>query len=58
MKMEMATFILCGLGATEAVLAAGARVFSEKASFSPARRRRAVWQACWAWRLAAPPRSS
>lgn len=58
MKMEMATFILCGLGATEAVLEAGSRVFSEKASLSPARRRRAVWQASWAWRLAAPPRSS
>ncbi|HUY09618.1 MAG TPA: squalene/phytoene synthase family protein [Candidatus Dormibacteraeota bacterium] len=58
MRLEMATFILCGLAATAAVLEAGARVFAEKAVLSPARRRRAVWQAGWAWRQAAPPRSS
>ncbi|MGC1908181.1 MAG: squalene/phytoene synthase family protein [Candidatus Dormiibacterota bacterium] len=58
MRLEMATFILCGLAATAAVLEAGATVFQEKAVLSPARRRRAVWQASWAWRQAAPPRSS
>jgi len=58
MRMEMATFILCGLAATAAVLEAGPRVFAEKAVLSPARRRRAVWQASWAWRQASPPRSS
>ncbi|HVB53175.1 MAG TPA: squalene/phytoene synthase family protein [Candidatus Acidoferrales bacterium] len=58
MRIEMATFILCGLAATAAVLGAGASVFSEKATLSPARRRQAVWQATWAWRQAAPPRSS
>ena len=58
MRMEMATFILCGLAATEAVLESGARVFSEKAVLSPSRRRRAIWRATWAWRLAAPPRNS
>ncbi|MGH7641434.1 MAG: squalene/phytoene synthase family protein [Candidatus Dormibacteria bacterium] len=58
MRMEMATFILCGLAATAAVLEAGYRVFSEKAALTPARRRRAVWQATWAWRQASPPRSS
>ncbi|MGC2191716.1 MAG: squalene/phytoene synthase family protein [Candidatus Dormiibacterota bacterium] len=58
MRMEMATFILCGLAATAAVLEAGAGVFTEKAALSPARRRRAVWQASWAWRQAAPPRSN
>ncbi|MGA7173809.1 MAG: squalene/phytoene synthase family protein, partial [Candidatus Dormiibacterota bacterium] len=55
MRLEMATFILCGLAATAAVLEAGATVFQEKAVLSPARRRRAVWQASWAWRQAAPP---
>lgn len=55
MRMEMATFVLCGLAATEAVLESGARVFSEKAVLQPARRRRAVWRAAWAWRMAAPP---
>jgi squalene synthase HpnC len=58
MRLEMATFILCGLAATAAVLEAGADVFGAKAVLSPARRRRAVWQASWAWRQAAPPRSS
>jgi squalene synthase HpnC len=57
MRMEMATFILCGLAATAAVLEAGAGVFAEKAALSPARRRRAVWQAAWTWRQVAPPRS-
>jgi len=55
MPMEMATFILCGLAATRSALDAGTRVFSEKASLSPARRRAAVWRASWSWRLAAPP---
>lgn len=55
MRMEMATFILCGLAATRSALEAGTRVFSEKARLSPARRRAAVWRAAWAWRLAAPP---
>jgi squalene synthase HpnC len=58
MRMEMATFILCGLAATRSALEAGTRVFSEKASLSPARRRAAVWRASWAWRLAAPPLAS
>jgi len=58
MRMEMATFILCGLAATRSALEAGARVFSEKASLSPARRRSAVWRASWAWRSAAPPLAS
>jgi phytoene/squalene synthetase len=58
MKVEMASFILCGLAAAEAALQAGPRVFSEKAALTPDRRRRAVWQASWAWRLAAPPHST
>jgi squalene synthase HpnC len=55
MRMEMATFVLCGLAAARSALDAGPRVFSEKASLSPGRRRAAVWRASWAWRLAAPP---
>ena len=58
MRMEMATFILCGLAATNAVLEAGVQVFSEKATLSPSRRRRAVWQASWAWRRSGPPRAA
>jgi squalene synthase HpnC len=58
MRMEMATFILCGLAATTSALEAGARVFSERASLSSAGRRAAVWRASWAWRLAAPPLAS
>ncbi len=58
MRLEMATFVLCGLAATQAVLDAGAGVFSEKAALTPARRRRAVRQASWAWRRSAPPRAS
>ncbi|HVB13189.1 MAG TPA: squalene/phytoene synthase family protein [Candidatus Dormibacteraeota bacterium] len=58
MKMEMATFILCGLAATVAVLEAGSSVFQEKAALGPNERRRAIWQASWAWRRSAPPRSS
>ncbi|MGH7666569.1 MAG: squalene/phytoene synthase family protein [Candidatus Dormibacteria bacterium] len=57
MRVEMATFILCGLAATSAALEAGPRVFQEKAALSAARRRRAVWQASWVWRQAAAPRS-
>lgn len=55
MRMEMATFILCGLAAASAALEAGRTVFSEKARLSSARRRRAVWQSAWAWRSSAPP---
>lgn len=58
MRMEMATFILCGLAAAKTALEAGTQVFSEKASLSTARRRAAVWRASWAWRLAAPPLAS
>ena len=58
MRMEMATFILCGLAATGAVLEAGPRVFSEKAVLTAASRRRAIWQAAWAWRRPAPPRTA
>ncbi|HEY6538790.1 MAG TPA: squalene/phytoene synthase family protein, partial [Candidatus Dormibacteraeota bacterium] len=42
MRMEMATFILCGLAAAAAVLEAGAGVFSAKAALSPSRRRQAI----------------
>jgi squalene synthase HpnC len=58
MRVEMATFILCGLAAARSALEAGPRVFSEKASLSPARRRAAVRRASWAWRSAAPPLAS
>lgn len=58
MRMEMATFILCGLAASNAVLVAGARVFSEKSALAPSLRRRAIWQASWAWRRSGPPRAA
>ncbi|MGA2872866.1 MAG: squalene/phytoene synthase family protein [Candidatus Dormibacteria bacterium] len=58
MRVEIASFILCGLAAAEAALLAGPRVFSEKAVLTPARRRQAVWRASWAWRVAAPPHAT
>ncbi len=55
MKMEMATFILCGLAATDAVLEARDSVFSEKARLSGRERRRQTLRAALAWRLTQPP---
>jgi squalene synthase HpnC len=58
MRVEMATFILCGLAAAAAALEAGRRAFSERAALAPAQRRRAIRQAAWAWRKPGPPRAS
>jgi squalene synthase HpnC len=55
MRMEMATFILSGLAATDGVLAAGDRVFAEKAALPKGARRRVLAQAAWSWRSSSPP---
>ncbi|MHB8325138.1 MAG: squalene synthase HpnC [Candidatus Dormibacteria bacterium] len=55
MRVEMASFILAGLAASDSVLQAGDLVFSEKARLSSGARRRAVLGAAAAWRRATPP---
>jgi squalene synthase HpnC len=55
MRMEMATFILSGLAATDGVLAAGDRVFAEKAALPRGARRHVLTRAAWSWRNSAPP---
>lgn len=55
MSMEMATFILSGLAATDGVLMAGDLVFAKKAALPKGARRRAVMQAAWAWRSTTAP---
>ncbi|MGH7640119.1 MAG: squalene/phytoene synthase family protein [Candidatus Dormibacteria bacterium] len=58
MRLEMATFILCGLAAASCALESGPQVFREKARLSPERRRRAMWQAALAWSRVRPPRET
>jgi squalene synthase HpnC len=55
MRVEMATFILSGLAATEAVLRAGDSVFESKAAVSRRQRRTTLVRALAAWRGAEPP---
>lgn len=55
MRMEMATFILSGLAATDGVLAGGDRVFAEKAALPKGARRHVLAQAAWSWRNSSPP---
>jgi squalene synthase HpnC len=55
MGMEMATFILSGLAATDGVLAAGDRVFAEKAALPKGARRHVLAHAVWSWRNSSPP---
>ncbi len=55
MRLEMATFVLSGLAATDAVVAAGDRVFTEKARIPKRERQRVLVRAGIAWRSAEPP---
>jgi len=50
MRVEMASFILAGLAASDSVLQAGDLVFTQKARLSRSARRRAVLQAAIRWR--------
>jgi len=58
MRLEMATFILSGLAATDAVVAAGDQVFQEKARIGKRERRRVLLRAGVAWRGVRPPAGS
>ncbi|MHB1501127.1 MAG: squalene synthase HpnC [Candidatus Dormibacteria bacterium] len=55
MRVEMATFILAGLAATDAVVAAGDLVFVQKASLAPRQRRATLVRSLFAWRGVEPP---
>ncbi len=55
MRVEMASFILAGLAASDAVVQAGDLVFTQKARLGRGVRRRAVLRAATAWRSQAPP---
>ena len=55
MRVEMATFVLSGLAATEAVLEAGDSVFEQKAAVSNRRRRATLVSSLSAWRGGQPP---
>lgn len=55
MGLEMATFILSGLAATDAVVGAGDLVFREKARIGKGQRRRVLIQSLVAWRGQRPP---
>ncbi len=55
MRVEMASFILAGLAASDAVVHAGDLVFTQKARLGRGVRRRAVLRAATAWRSQAPP---
>ena len=57
MRLEMATFILSGLAATDAVVQAGDLVFREKARIGSRQRRRVLIHSLAAWRGETPPRS-
>ncbi len=55
MRVEMASFILAGLAASDAVVQAGDLVFTQKARLGRGVRRRAVLRAATAWRSPVPP---
>ncbi len=55
MRVEMATFILSGLAATEAVVGAGDLVFQRKAAVSGHQRRATLLTSLLAWRGGQPP---
>ncbi|MGH7610656.1 MAG: squalene/phytoene synthase family protein [Candidatus Dormibacteria bacterium] len=55
MRVEMATFILCGLAAAQAALDAGESVLRRRASLPRAKRRQAILRAARAWRQPRPP---
>ena len=55
MRVEMASFVLAGLAASDSVLEAGDLAFAQRARLSPKARRRAVLGAATAWRSPVPP---